>query len=79
MQWPSIVEDLVLDLNSVVIPYLVLPQKVKHKLVWWLQGEVLALQGATTNCVCLVLALFIASSQHKLVDKVKGCNMLPVH
>ena len=72
----DILEDLIVDPDTVIVTNGIFTQEVEHKRIRGIAGDVLEPQRATTNSVSLVVALLITRSKCKFVDEVHCSSTL---
>lgn len=65
---PQVFKDLGIDMDFIIESYAVLTEKVEDYSVRGLHGNVLELQGTTTDGISLVFSFFITSAKGKFVD-----------
>jgi hypothetical protein len=75
---PNVLEYLLVDRNTLVVPNGVFTKEVEDDVVRLLEGDVLTAEGATTDGVRLVFALLVTCTKRKLVDKVHRRGTLTV-
>ncbi len=63
----DVLEDLLLDLDSLVEPDRVLAQEVEDDIVWRLKSDVLASQGTTANGIRLIFAFLVTGTKREFV------------
>ena len=75
---PNILENLRLDLDSVIVSYGIFTEEIEDDEVWWLEGNVLAPKRTTANGIRFIFTLLITSTQSQTINKVHGCCTLSV-
>lgn len=70
LEQSDILEDLLVDLYSVVVANGIFTQEVENEVVGRLAGDMLVAQRATADSIRFVIALFITSSQCETVDEI---------
>ena len=79
LEYAHVLEDLLVDLDTVVVPDGVFAQEVEGDVIFAfvvLERDVLATQRTTADGVRLVLALLVTRTKGKFVDEVHGRRAL---
>ena len=76
----DVLEDLVGHRNAIVVTNRVLAEEIEDDGVGRAERDVLELQRAAADCVCLVFTLLVAGSEGELIDEVDGgCSLACCH